>query len=183
MRLLRSLDPDDWWLPTVCGDWSVHDVVIHLFGADVNILSGDRDGFHGSPLVPGPGDLSDWPTLVAFIDHRNDSWVTGLQRMSPTLLIQLLQWTGEQLAEFWPRVDLDAIGMPVNWAGAEPAPVWLHVARELTERWTHQQHIRMATDRPGSGDPEMIRAVLDIFARAIPHALRDINPDGADVWS
>lgn len=174
--LLRSIADDDWWLPTICGDWSVHDVVIHLFGADVNILSGDRDRFRGSPLGPTTGDLSDWPTLVAFIDQRNDSWVSALRRMSPDLLVQVLEWTGEQLATYWPTVNLDATGLPVNWAGPDPAPVWLHVARELTERWTHQQHIRVAVERPGCAEPEMLGAVLDILARAIPYALRDIMP-------
>lgn len=177
LELLRSLGHDEWWEPTVCGDWSVHDVALHLLGADVNVLSSDRDGFRGSPLQRDPGDLTSWPALVAFIDDRNDSWVNGTRRISPRLATDLLSWTGEQLAAFWPTVDMDATGNPVSWAGPEPAPVWLHVARELTERWTHQQHIRLATSRPGCGDAEIVRAVLDTFARAMPHALRAIRPD------
>jgi uncharacterized protein (TIGR03083 family) len=177
LQLLRSLSDDDWWLPTVCGDWSVHDVALHLFGANVNILAGDRDSFRGSPLAQSPGDLSNWATLVAFIDQRNEAWVDGLRRMSPRLVTELIDWSGTELAAYWPTLNLEAMGMPVNWAGSEPAPTWLHVARELTERWTHQQHIRLATHRPGGDDPEMLHAVLDTFVRAMPFALRDIRPD------
>ena len=38
--------------------------------------------------------------------------------------------------------------MAVNWAGPEPAPIWLDPAREYTERWVHQQHIRDAVRNP-----------------------------------
>ncbi len=176
LDLLRSLDPEEWWLPTVCGDWSVHDVTIHLLGADVNILSADRDGFRGSPLLPPPGNLQDWAQLVAFIDDRNARWVDGLARMSPQLLIELLAWTGGRLDEYWPTVEMRALGYPVSWAGASAAPAWLHVARELTERWTHQQHIRDATSRPMLRNTPMTTTVLDTFARALPNALRNLEP-------
>ena len=33
----------------------------------------------------------------------------------------------------------------VAWAGEERSPAWFDVARELTERWHHQAHIRLAT--------------------------------------
>lgn len=179
IELLSSLQPDEWWLPTVCGDWTVHDVAIHLLGADVNILSSDRDDFRGSPLTPSPGTLGSWAELVAFIDHRNATWVEGLRRISPGLIIELLQWTGERLASYWPTVTLDALGIPVSWAGPEPAPAWLHVARELTERWTHQHHIRDATGRAMLDDEEMTATVLDTFARALPFALGSmVTPPG-----
>jgi uncharacterized protein (TIGR03083 family) len=195
LDVLSALSSEEWWMPTVCGDWSVHDVVIHLLGADVNNLSGGRDQFRGSPLEPDPGDLSDWPTLVAFIDHRNATWIEGLRRISPSLLIDLLTWTGEQLELWWPEVDLGAPGIPVGWAGPDPAPTWLHLARELTERWTHQQHIRQAVDRPGGDDAMIVHAVLDAFARAMPFTLSElpavdgttvslsISGEGGGIWT
>jgi uncharacterized protein (TIGR03083 family) len=172
IETLKSLESAEWWHPTVCGDWTVHDVAIHLLGADVNILSADRDGFRGSPYAAPPGDLDNPAELVAFIDHRNATWVEGLARVSPQLLIELLQWTGDRLDAYWPSVDLDASATPVSWSGPGPSPAWFHVARELTERWTHQHHIRDATDRPMLDNPALTNAVLDTFARAIPYALR-----------
>ena len=173
LSVLASLGPDEWWLPTVCGDWNVHDVALHLLGADFNVLSRDRDRFNGSPCQPQPGDLSDWRTLVDFIDNRNEQWVDAMRRVSPALTIELLRVTGRVLDEYWPTVDLNAPGPPVSWAGPEPMPLWVHVAREYTERWTHQQHIRDATGRPGLTDPEWLRPVLETFMLALPLTLRD----------
>ena len=50
---------------------------------------------------------------------------------------------------------------PIDWAGPEPAPIWLHVAREYTERWVHQQHIRDAVGRPGLNERRWLGPVLE----------------------
>jgi hypothetical protein len=49
----------------------------------------------------------------------------------------------------------------------------MHVAREYTERWVHQQHIRDAVGRPGLTERRYFGPVLDAFARALPHTLRN----------
>src|SRR5215213_9390934 len=85
LTLLVDLTEDEWHLPTVCTGWSVHDVAVHLLGIDVQMLSGGRDGFAGPPNQHPPGDLSDWDTLVAFIDDRNAAWVEAARRLSPRL--------------------------------------------------------------------------------------------------
>jgi hypothetical protein len=41
-----------------------------------------------------------------------------------------------------------------------------------TERWHHQQQIRLAVGRPGIMTPELYHPVLDCFMRALPHAYR-----------
>ena len=63
-----------------------------------------------------------------------------------------------------------------------PAPIWLDIAREYTERWTHQQQIRDAVGRPGLQDRRFFGPVLAAFVHALPHALRHTAaPDGAIV--
>jgi uncharacterized protein (TIGR03083 family) len=177
LELLSSLQADEWWLPTVCGDWTVHDVALHLIGADVNVLARDRDRFDGPPSQPVPGDLSDWSSLVAFIDRRNEVWVDAMRRLSPGLTIELLEATGTLLDRCWPAVDLNVPGPPVSWAGPDPAPLWVHVAREYTERWTHQQHIRDATNRPGLKESAWLGPVLEAFMLALPHTLRTTDAE------
>jgi uncharacterized protein (TIGR03083 family) len=171
LGLLESLSDNDWALPTVCPGWSVHDLAIHLYGSDVNVLSGDRDDFHDRSGMLSGADLSDWGQLLAYIDARNRLWVEANRRISPQLLIDLLTQTGRLLDEWWPTVDLAAIGRPVDWAGAGPAPTWVHVAREYTERWIHQQQIRDAVGRPGVTEAAFLLPVLDAFALALPVAL------------
>jgi hypothetical protein len=70
----------------------------------------------------------------------------------------------------------------VTWAGPEPAPVWLDVAREYTERWHHHQQIRDALGRPALTAPRLFAPVLDTLVRALPHTFRDVQaPDGTHV--
>jgi hypothetical protein len=45
----------------------------------------------------------------------------------------------------------------------------------LTERWHHQQQIRLATNRPGAMTPELYHPVLDCFLRGLPHLYRDVD--------
>ena len=71
------------------------------------------------------------------IDRQNAVWVAGARRISPGLLIDLLQMTGPLTGAYFASLDMTALGMPVDWAGPEPAPVWLDVAREYTERSVH----------------------------------------------
>ena len=174
LDLLTDLTPEEWQRPTVAAGWSVKDMAGHLLGDEINILSGQRDRYH----EPAP-DLSQWEALVAFINQRNGVWVEAARRISPALLCQLLRETGQQANAFFATLDPFATGGPVDWAGSEPAPVWLDLAREFTERWHHQQHIRDALNRPGSTQPYFLAPVLAAFVRALPHTYRDFPaPDG-----
>jgi hypothetical protein len=65
------------------------------------------------------------------------------------------------------------MGDPVSWVGPDPAPVWLDVAREYTERWHHQQHIRDAVKRCGLKEPRFFAPVLDTLVRALPRTFRE----------
>jgi len=65
----------------------------------------------------------------------------------------MLRFIGEQVSANFGTLDLLASGGPVSWAGPAAAPVWLDVAREFTERWHHQQHIRDAAGKLGALEP------------------------------
>ena len=67
----------------------------------------------------------------------------------------------------------------VSWAGEATSLNWMDTAREYTERWHHQQQIRVATNRPGILDRDTYYPVLDCFMRSLPHNYRDVAaPDG-----
>jgi uncharacterized protein (TIGR03083 family) len=172
LELLGGLSADEWARPTVCPGWSVKDIALHLLGDDVGILGRGRDG-HTSPNFAEGLDISRWDDLLTAINRQNEAWVYATRRMSPQLLLELLRLTGEQTADYFRNLDPMQLGDPVDWAGPEPAPAWLHVAREYTERWVHQQHIRDALGRPGLTDRRYFFPVLDAFARALPHTVRD----------
>jgi uncharacterized protein (TIGR03083 family) len=174
VRLLSGLSAEQWARPTVCSQWSVKDIALHLLGGEVGILSRKRDSWS----APG-GDLKTWDELVAFINASNDSWIKATRRISPSLMCDLLTFTGKQVCAYFESVDPFAIGDPVSWAGPEPAPVWLDLAREYTERWHHQQQIRDAVGILGLKQPRYFHPVLDAFVRALPHTYAAVDaPDG-----
>jgi uncharacterized protein (TIGR03083 family) len=169
IRLLSGLSTEDWEKPTACPSWSVKDVALHLLGDDVVMLSGGRDD-HSSPL-----STHSWEELVASINEWNEEWVQATRRMSPQLLIDLLELAGTQVCAYFRALDPYAIGGPVSWAGPDPAPVWLDLACEYTERWHHQQHIRDAVGRCGLKEPRFFAPVLDAFVRGLPHTFRETD--------
>jgi hypothetical protein len=70
----------------------------------------------------------------------------------------------------------------VSWAGEDTSLNWFDTARELTERWHHQQQIREATGRTGMMTPELYQPVLDCFLRGLPYACRNtIRPEGTNM--
>ncbi len=119
--------------------------------------------------------LSSWSDLVAYINERNELWVQATRRMSNRLVCTFLTMTGEETYPYFSSLDLFASGETVSWAGPAAAPVWLDIAREYTERWVHQQHIRDAVGRPGLKDPHFFAPVLETFVRALPHIYRDVH--------
>lgn len=181
LSFLESLNDDQWAIPDVYPGWSLKDVVSHILADDLGRLSRSRDG-HSAALFSFTTPETFEADLLDWINRQNQQWVEATRRLSPRLLIDLLRWSGEQTQAYWQSLDLEAIGEPVSWAGPEPAPVWLDVAREFTERWLHQQHIREAAGAPLLYDERVFVPVLDTFAYAIPHTYRDVNaPEGTTV--
>jgi len=170
LALLADLATDDWHRPTACPGWSVKDVAAHLLADDLGRLSRGRDG-HSDPDFAAGLDVSTFAGLVAAIDRQNDRWVRAARRLSPGVLIDLLRFSGEATDAYFATLDLDALGGPVDWAVPDPAPVWLDLGREYTERWVHQQHIRDAVDRPGLKDRFWLHPVLATFAHGLRRAL------------
>lgn len=174
LRLLSDLSEEEWSRPTVCAGWSVKDIAQHLLADDMGVLSRHRDGFYDHSFrLDGGSD--GWADIIALVNVLNDIWVKATRRISPRLLCELLGLTGRQLHEYYASLNPFVIGGPVGWAGPDPAPVWLDIAREYTERWLHQQHIRDALDKPGVKEKRLFAPVLATFVRALPHTFRDVD--------
>jgi uncharacterized protein (TIGR03083 family) len=183
LALLRSLSEDEWNAPTVAGAWTVKDVTAHLLDTCLRRLSMHRDGY--KPALP-------FEDLSSFVNGLNAEGVSFARRLSPALLIDLHARHGAEMSSFLSSLDPYAPAKwGVSWAGDEESPTWFDVARELTERWHHQQQIRDATGRPPLYDT-YLGPVLDTFVRALPYTYRDVKggplvlhvvEEGAGVWS
>lgn len=155
LSLLDSLTDAEWQSATTLPGWTVKDIAQHLLGGDVGNLSRRRDNFQLPVTING------WEDIVAFVNRLNETWFEAGRRISPRLTRSLLAVTGEQWNEYVASLDPYALGGPVEWAGSAPAPIWFDVAREYTERWTHQAQIRDAVGRPGIREPRLFAPVLE----------------------
>ncbi len=169
--LLRSLAPEDWEKQTVSTKWKVKDVAAHLLDTALRGVSIGRDGYVvESPRITSAADLA------AFINRLNGEGVTVYRRLSPLVLIRLVEVATKSLAEFHASRDPDATApYGVSWAGEEKSANWFDTAREFTERWHHQQQIRLAVNKPGIMTRELYHPVLDCFLRALPFAYRRVS--------
>jgi hypothetical protein len=82
--------------------------------------------------------------------------------------------TGEATERYLASLELFAEEESVSWVRPEPVPNWLDVARQYTERWTHQQQIRDAVGMPGSKEPAFLAPVLATFVQALPRAFTGV---------
>jgi hypothetical protein len=89
-------------------------------------------------------------------------------------LIDLLEHTGKQYTAYLQTLNpFEPAIFPVAWAGEEQSAKWFHIAREYTEKWHHQQQIRLAVNQPA---PLMTRELfypcIATFMQALPHTYR-----------
>jgi uncharacterized protein (TIGR03083 family) len=177
LDVLRSLRQDEWAASTACAGWSVKDVAAHLIADDFGRLSRSRDGHRVSWI-----DAPSFDDLVAAINAQNEQWVDAMRRLSPRVVTDLLELSGVQTQAFFETLDLDAMNGRVDWIGPDPAPVWVDLAREYTERWAHQQQIRDGARRPGLYAPRLFAPVLDAYMRGVPRAYAGVDaPEGTQV--
>src|SRR5258708_6913911 len=86
IELLRSLAPEDWEKQTVSPKWKVKDVAAHLLDTALRGVSIGRDGYiTESPRINSPADLA------AFINQLNQEGVNVYRRLSPAVLIALME--------------------------------------------------------------------------------------------
>jgi uncharacterized protein (TIGR03083 family) len=164
--LLRSLTADEWNYQTIAPQWKVRDVTAHLLDTILRKLSLVRDSWFVENANPRSSR-----EVILLVNRLNQEGVAVYRRLSPAVLIEIMTIACEHFANFHELLDPFAQAtFNVSWAGEDTSLNWFDTARELTERWHHQQQIRLATDRPGIMTPELYHPVLDCFLRGLPHA-------------
>lgn len=172
IELLQSLTEQDWERPTIASQWKVKDVAAHLLDGNLRSLSMLRDGYFGEK----PDNIQSYEDLVGFLNQLNATWVTAMKRISPGVLIALLETSGKQYIEMLKTLKpFEKATFSVAWAGEQESYNWFHIAREYTEKWHHQQQIRLAVGQ----EQRLYNKVfyfpyLDTSMRALPHHYRTV---------
>ncbi|UOR06919.1 maleylpyruvate isomerase N-terminal domain-containing protein [Hymenobacter aerilatus] len=173
LAVLQSLQPADWQRPTVAPQWDVQAVALHLLDGNLRTLSMLRDGYFG---MAGPASPS-YDDVVTYLNRLNVEWVTAGRRLSPSVIRWLLELSGQHYTAYLTSLDLDAPAtFAVAWTGEETSSNRFHIARDYTEKWHHQQQIRLAV---GQTDvllqPELYQPFLLTCLQALPHHYRAVE--------
>ncbi|WP_460470053.1 maleylpyruvate isomerase N-terminal domain-containing protein [Emticicia fontis] len=179
IEVLQSLTDDDWNKPTIAPLWIVKDIAAHLLDGNIRTLSIGRDKYVGSPA----GNINSYQDLVAYLNKLNADWVQALKRMSPKILIELLTSSGRQYCDYLSQLNpFDKALYSVAWAGEQESKMWFHVAREYTEKWHHQQQIRLAVGKESElYTKEFYWPHLETSMRALPHHYRHVAGKDGDI--
>jgi hypothetical protein len=171
MKLLHSLTPAEWEQQTIAKLWKVKDVAAHLLDGNTRVLSSLRDNYQGE--TP---DIKSYQDLLDYLNKLNADWVKAMKRVSPAMLLLLHETTGKLYCDYYASVDpFGKSPWPVNWAGEEESKNWMHIAREYTEKWLHQQQIRDAVNKPGLFKKELFYPFIDTFMMALPFTYSGVD--------
>ncbi|NHE55965.1 maleylpyruvate isomerase N-terminal domain-containing protein [Cyclobacterium plantarum] len=179
ISLLEELSPADWEARTISRDWNVKDISVHLLDGNLRTLSMLRDGYYGEK----PEKVNSHSDLVSFLNGLNADWVRAAKRLSPRVIIDLLRLSGNEYFNFLASLAPDdKAGFPVAWAGENESKNWFHIAREYTEKWHHQQQIRLAI----GSEKELLNEkwylpYLDTSLRALPHHYKSVAGEENDL--
>src|SRR5689334_12267714 len=93
ITLLKSLSSAEWQAPTVCRLWTVKDIAAHLLDTNLRRISMLRDRYFGE----SPGAINSYEDLVKFLNQLNADWVKAARRLSPALIIDLMQLSSQKV--------------------------------------------------------------------------------------
>lgn len=178
-KLLEGLTADDWDKQTISPKWNVKDVAVHLLDGNLRTLSMLRDKYYGEKS----DTIYSYADLLDFLNRLNADWVNATKRLSPKVIIDLLKSSGKEYCDFLATLNPnDKAEFSVAWAGENESENWFHIAREYTEKWHHQQQIRLAVGR----EQELLEEkwylpYLDTSVRALPYHYRNVEGKDKDL--
>lgn len=181
IEVLQSLSDDDWHKPTIAPLWNVKDIAAHLLDTNIRAIAGGRDNYVGIQAE----NINSYQDLVTFLNKLNADWVNACKRMSPKLLIEFLTSTGKQFCDYITQLNPDDTAMfSVAWAGEQESKMWFHIAREYTEKFHHQQQIRLAVGKDDElYTKEFYWPHLETSMRALPYHYRAVTANDGDTIS
>lgn len=145
----------------------------HLIDGSFRKLSIQRDAFDdktNTPIINSYGDL------INHIQTLNSNWMNVSRRLSPSILIDLLEYSENQFFEFLKTINPnDKALYGVAWAGEIESENWFDTAREYTEKWHHQMQIRLALDKAILMDTKFTEPLYDTFMRGLPYLYSDFT--------
>jgi hypothetical protein len=172
INALHELTENDWNKPTSAKYWNVKDVASHLLDGNLRALSIQRDRYFGELPPPSP----DYTTMVQWLNGLNADWVKATKRLSPDVILMLHEITGPMVTAYYESLSpMDEAIFPVQWAGENKSYNWMHLAREYTEKWHHQQQIRDVITDYSLMTPEFYVPYMDTTLHGLPSLFQKVE--------
>lgn len=174
VTLLRSLEPEEWALPTDLPGWDVRAVAAHLAHLE-------------STLAGHPQETVDVPPADHIHGMMGQFTEAGPLARAGWETSRIVDELETSVAERYAALQADPPADPAATAPGFAALLGWSWETLLSNRpldvWMHDQDIRRATNRPGGLDGAVAGHVADVFARSLPYvvAKRAGAPPGATV--
>ncbi len=177
LNVLKSLNAKDWERKTVCPKWNIKDIVAHLLDTNLRRLTIGRDAYN----LRDDKQFASYEEVVIFLNNLNADWVIAMRRLSPVILIEMIEKYQNDLIEYFQELNpFDTALFPVLWAGKDCSENWFDIAREYSERWLHQQQIRQALNDQTLLQSKFYHPFLEISMQALPHFYKNIEANNGD---
>lgn len=87
IELLKSLSPKEWNRHTIAKKWTIKDIAAHMLDTNMRTISYIRD----QHTYAANTDIKNQQQLVNYINDLNASWVLAFKRVSPAIIVELLE--------------------------------------------------------------------------------------------
>ena len=166
IRLLKSLSGNDWNRKTILPSWTIRDIASHLLDVTFRKISSLRDNHRSRRIL----SFSNFKNSCKSLTKLADEWAQAFDRISPGIIIELLEHYLPVLYNQLKKMDLMAEAEnTVSWAGEKVSKNWFDLAREYTEHWHHQMQIRDCLNDNTLLKEEFYSPVLTTFMTALPY--------------
>lgn len=172
IKVLHDLSPEDWHQQTSAKHWKIKDVASHLLDGNLRALSIQRDRYFGESPPPS----QEYNAMVQWLNDLNGTWVMATRRLSPDVITMLHEVTGPMVTSYYESLSpMDEAIFPVQWAGENKSFNWMHLAREYTEKWHHQQQIREVIGDETLMAPQFYIPYMETTLRGLPHLFNEVD--------
>ncbi len=191
-ELYRSLEKNEWALPTDCPGWTVKDQISHIIGTEL-MLSGeqppglssaeDSAGSERDKSNPSQDNIAakQFPYVKNPIGEANELWVEARRRRPPEqLLEEFHQVTTERLTAL--RSMSEGEFAKVGWTPAGQAPYREFMAIRVFDCWVHEQDIRRAANKPGNLTGRVANHSRNRIRQAMPFVIgKKVQPQEGSI--
>ena len=162
VAVLRSLDPDQWALPTDLPGWDVRAIGAHLAHLESELAGNPQQQVQidPAPHVKGPlGEYTESGVLA------RSSWSTD------EIVDELESSVEKRYAELTARPPTDAAAPGPGFAGLVGWSWLTLLTNRPLDLWMHEQDVRRAVRRPGSLHSPGAVHTAGVYARSLPFVL------------